>query len=224
MQVDAFHPTGKVTVSLSGGEASYTIQSPSAWDFIEDAQLEATHLLYHGSLALRNAVSRSSFETIAERSKKAIRFFDVNLRAPHYTIDEVKQWMRYADWVKLNLNELGKITGLPEIDISKASEILAQLKSDFKIDNVLLTGGEQGAVIHSAEGCVAKIPAPEPSPLVDTVGAGDGFTAMTLHGILNHYPLDRIIKMASSFAAKICKMQGATSKDLNFYQIKHHHE
>lgn len=220
LQVDASNPTGKVTVSLSEGEASYIIHEPCAWDFIKDSLLEATNLLYHGSLALRSPVSRASFEAIAERSKNAIRFFDVNLRAPHYTLDQVKQWMRNADWLKLNLDELKEITGLPKIDINDTGEILAQLKADFKIDNVLLTGGEQGAVIHGDQGCASKIPAPSPGQLIDTVGAGDGFTAMTLHGILNNYSLDRIIEMASSFAAKICQIRGATSEDSNFYQIK----
>ena len=219
LQVNSMHPTGEVTVSLSGGEASYTIHEPRAWDFIEDPSLEASQVFYHGSLALRNPVSRSSFEAIAERSGNAIRFFDVNLRAPHYELYQVKQWMHGADWVKLNLDELQEVTDLPEIDISDAKEILAQFKTDFKIDNVLLTGGEQGAVIHGATEYVSKIPAPSPSPMIDTVGAGDGFTAMTLNGILNAYSLDQIIQKASAFAAKVCQIQGAISKDKNFYQI-----
>ena len=218
LQVDASHSTGSVIVSLSGGEAKYTIQKPCAWDFIDDVSLVASDLLYHGSLALRSPVSRSSFEAIAGRSGDAIRFFDINLRAPHYELEQVKQWMHGADWVKLNLDELKEITGLTEIDINNAKAILAQLKADFKIGNLLLTGGEQGAVIYGDQGYVAKIPAPSPGVMVDTVGAGDGFTAMTLNGILRNYSLDRIVHMASTFAAKICQIQGATIQDPNFYQ------
>ena len=218
VQVNASHSTGKVIVSLSGGEANYTIQKPCAWDFIDDASLTASDLLYHGSLALRSPYSRSSFETIVERSGDAVRFFDINLRAPHYTIDEIKQWMHGADWVKLNLDELKEITGLNEIEISDIKEILAQLKADFKIENLLLTGGEQGAVIYGNRGYAAKIPAPSPSVMIDTVGAGDGFTAMTLNGIIKGYSLDQIVQMASTFASKICQIQGATSQDPNFYK------
>ena len=219
LQVNPSHPTGEVIVSLSGNEAKYTISKPCAWDFIEDTSLQASRLLYHGSLALRNDVSRASFEAIVARSEDAIRFFDVNLRAPHYTLDLVKQWMRGADWVKLNLDELEEITGLSNIDINNAEEILAQLKADFNIGNLLLTGGEKGAVIHGTQDHVSKIPAPSPNPMVDTVGAGDGFTAMTLHGILKAHSLNNIIQMASLFAAKICQIQGATCQDPNFYQL-----
>jgi fructokinase len=219
LQVDASHPTGEVTVSLSGGEAQYTIRKPCAWDFIDDAPLKASHLLYHGSLALRSPVSRNSFEAIAGRSEGAIRFFDINLRAPHYTLDQIKQWMHGADWVKLNLNELEEITGLTGITIDKTKEILAQLRTDFKIGNLLLTGGEQGAVIYGEQGHVSRVPAPSPSLMIDTVGAGDGFTAMTLSGILRNDSLDRIIHVASLFAAKVCQIQGATSQDPKFYQI-----
>ncbi len=219
LQINSQYPTGKVTVSLSGGEAQYTIHKPCAWDFIEDPSLEASQLLYHGSLALRNPVSRSSFEALAKRSRSAIRFFDINLRAPHYELDQVKRWMRGADWVKLNLDELQEVTGLPNIEISNARGILAQLKSDFEIDNVLLTGGEKGAVIHGAKEYVSKIPALSPSPMIDTVGAGDGFTATTLCGILRAYSLEQIIHRASSFAAKVCQIQGAISEDKSFYKI-----
>lgn len=218
LQVDASYPTGKVIVSLFGGEAEYTIQKPCAWDCIEDASLEATDLLYHGSLALRSPFSGSSFEAIARRSGNAVRFFDINLRAPHYTLDQVKQWMHGADWVKLNLDELQEITGVDEIDINETKAILAQLKTDFEIGNLLLTGGKQGAVIYGDQGHVTMIPAPSPEKMIDTVGAGDGFTAMTLNGILKGYPLDRIVQMASDFAAKICQIQGATSQDPDFYQ------
>ena len=207
-----------MTISFSGSEAQYTIHKPCAWDFIEDASFEASQLLYHGSLALRSPVSRSSFEAIAERSAGAIRFFDINLRAPHYTLDQVKEWMQDADWVKLNLDELKEVAGLPEIDINDIKEILAQIRADFRIKNLLLTGGAQGAVIYGDQEYVAKIPAPSPNPMIDTVGAGDGFTAMTLNGILKGYPLGQIIQMASSFAAQICQIQGATSRDPSFYQ------
>ena len=220
LQVNTLHPTGKVTVALSGGEATYTVHKSCAWDFIEDPLMEATHLLYHGSLALRNPVSRANFEALEKRSKDAIRFFDVNLRTPHYKLDQIKKWMRKTHWLKLNLDELEEITGLSGLDISNSEEILTQLKSDFEIDNILLTAGERGAVIHGSREYVSKIPSPSPHKLIDTVGAGDGFTAMTLHGILNNYSLDQIVEMASSFASKICQMQGATSKDPNFYQIK----
>ena len=218
LQVNASHPTGKVIVSLSGGEAKYTIQKPCAWDFIDDASFSASELLYHGSLALRSPVSRSSFEAIVERSKGAIRFFDINLREPHYTLDHVKQWMHGASWVKLNLDELQELTGLSGITINDTREILAQLKADFEIGNLLLTGGEHGAVIYGEQGYIAKIPAPSPSPMIDTVGAGDGFTAMTLNGILRSYSLDRIIQIASSFAAKVCEIQGATIQNPDFYK------
>ena len=101
--------------------------------------------------------------------------------------------MRGADWVKLNLDELKEITGLLEIDINDTEKILAQLRAEFKIGNLLLTGGEQGAVIHGMKGHFSKIPAPSPSPLIDTVGAGDGFTAMTINGILREYSLNKIL-------------------------------
>jgi len=51
------HPTGTVTVDTSNpSEVSYTIDEPSAWDFISTPAIswEQGDLLLHGSLATRN--------------------------------------------------------------------------------------------------------------------------------------------------------------------------
>lgn len=219
LQIDTAHQTGSVSVSLSDEEARYEIDAPRAWDFIRDNSLKAGHLLYHGSLALRSPASYETFTSLLKRSADAIRFFDVNLRPPHYTLESVKDLMRGVEWLKLNLDELQEITGRSEIKMENAAEVLEQLQADFGIGNILLTGGSQGAIIRGADELVAKIPAPSPGSVIDTVGAGDGFTVVTLRGILKGLPLKQIVDEASTFAAKICQMRGAISPDPEFYRI-----
>jgi len=53
--------------------------------------------------------------------------------------------------------------------------------------------------------------------VVDTVGAGDAFSAVTIAGILRNWPIQRILDQALAFAAQICRQRGATSRDTAIY-------
>jgi fructokinase len=48
--------------------------------------------------------------------------------------------------------------------------------------------------------------------VVDTVGAGDAFTAMVVVGLLSGLPMDTINERASELAAFVCTQSGATPK------------
>jgi fructokinase len=71
VQVDDEHPTGRVDVKIIDNEPSYSIAPNVAYDFIEvddePSQWTGEALLYHGTLALRNDVSR---QTLAELSSR----------------------------------------------------------------------------------------------------------------------------------------------------------
>lgn len=217
LQADAAHPTGEVRITLENDEPSYEIRAPRAWDFIEDEGYEATGLIYHGLLALRSETSRGAFERIASRSK-APRFFDVNLRPPYDSMDILKRWMRGVDWLKLNIDELAEILNEGVIDFAASEKYIERLRDEFRVGNVLLTGGAQGALIQGAYGEAVCAPAPTPAKIVDTVGAGDAFSVAAIHGILSGMSVELILEQASLFAARVCAMPGATCRDLDFYR------
>ena len=49
-----------------------------------------------------------------------------------------------------------------------------------------------------------------PAKVVDTVGAGDAFTAVLVVGRLAGWPLDEINRRANEVAAFVCSQAGAT--------------
>jgi len=54
--------------------------------------------------------------------------------------------------------------------------------------------------------------------LIDTVGAGDAFSAILLLGLNLGWPLSLIMERAQLFASAMTGQRGATVDDLNFYQ------
>ena len=102
------HETGRVTVSFFDGEPHYTIHQPAAWDFFdlsdEWVQLaESADALCFGSLAQRNQQSRQTIQSLAAQSSAScIRIFDVNLRAPFYSAEVLRESLELATVVKMN--------------------------------------------------------------------------------------------------------------------------
>jgi len=61
-----------------------------------------------------------------------------------------------------------------------------------------------------------------PSPeiqLVDTVGAGDAFTAVFLLGLLKGWPMPLALERAQQFAAAVVGRRGATVPEPGFYRV-----
>lgn len=54
--------------------------------------------------------------------------------------------------------------------------------------------------------------------LVDTVGAGDSFSAVMIAGIIKQWPMDIALNRTLEFASAICEMRGATTTNKALYQ------
>lgn len=217
LQVDDENPTGQVDIRIDAGEPRYDITAPSAYDFITSAQLPAppAHgILYHGTLCLRNQVSRSTYEKISHDNKLKI-FFDVNLRSPWWQREEALAWLKKAHWVKMNLEEL-KLLG--KNDTTRIEEQMAELQTTYELEQLIVTRGEQGTVIRTAAGDFHSLVPEKALKIVDTVGAGDAFSAVYIHGLRSGWSVAQSLQNAQKFASKVIGLRGATTADLYFYQ------
>ena len=221
LQQDSMHETGEVRVTISNDEPSYEICEERAWDYIVDTGLSTTGLIYHGLLALRNSVSRDTLDAIRHRSPQAMRFFDINLRPPHVDRAVLESQIAGVDWLKLNFDELQFLLDAGNTAFSEAEPLIDRLMDRFSIGNVVLTGGAKGAIIKGAYGQASRIPAPEPDEFIDTVGAGDAFSAYVIYGLLRNRPVSDLVSGASRFASKVCGLRGATTREKPFYQSDH---
>ena len=139
---------------------------------------------------------------------KIPRILDINLRAPFYNDSLIRDSIALCSVLKLSDEELERVTQACELDSSlEDTAALEELRSKFELDLVVMTRGSEGAVLIYAEGLVEQ--PGEPATVVDTVGAGDSFTASMTLGLLEGKEYPQILKDACRVAAGVCSHAGA---------------
>jgi len=217
LQLDSELPTGRVDVHFQNSEPHYGILHPAAFDAISssdfDCRLETpVDLLYHGTLALRDAVSGGCLEVLRRLSPRLV-FVDVNLRDPWWHRRQVLELVAAADWVKLNANELEQLGCPANFHVDTPARFL----DENGLEGLVITDGGKGARILTAEGASVSVVPERGSRIVDTVGAGDALTAVILLGLLEQWPLETALQRAQAFASAICGKRGATVQEQDFY-------
>jgi fructokinase len=180
VQRDLARPTGRVRVSLEEGRPTYEIVTGVAWDAVEwepglrSLSKRGTVLCY-GTLAQRGPESRRTLLRMLRLSgPSCIRLLDINFRQHYHTEGVVIASLGFADILKLSDEEtpiLRAYLGGPEDD----GAFLAGVLERFGIETAVLTLGPGGCRVIGPEGDL-RIPA-APQRVVNTVGAGDAFTA-----------------------------------------------
>lgn len=208
LQRDATHRTGVVRIEPhSDGGHGFRIASDTAWDQLDVAALptlaQPPRVLVFGSLAQRGARTRAAIRALLATSP-ALRFLDLNLRQG-VTPELALECLRLADWAKLNDEELAQVlrwTGQPD-----AQALCAHLA----LRRLIVTRGANGYV------CVGDAPAQgggvPAQPFVDTVGAGDAFSAALLAAHLQGKGWQPALQWANRFAAALCGERGPAPAD-----------
>lgn len=216
LQTDRRYPTGVVDVSFRQGEPQYHIVPGSAWDHIGCnglPPLPAKGLLYHGSLALRQVVSRTTWQRL-RRLSSVPRFIDINLRDPWWDRETIGDLLEGVHWLKLNGDELARIVPqLPDTE-NRIHHLLDSLPLAW----LIVTQGEAGALALSAQGERLRVRPEQTVQVVDTVGAGDAFSTMLIVGLLKGWPMEQTLHRAQHFAGAVVGLRGATSRERDFYQ------
>jgi fructokinase len=210
-------PTGQVLVQLDGaGHASYTFAADTAWDNLvwsnELAELaRRSDVVCFGTLGQRSAASKDTIQRfVRETPAAALRVFDINLRPPYWTPKVVFDSLELAGVLKLNDAELPILRDLLSLHGSDR-EVLHELCDRFSLGVVALTRGAAGSLLLNGAGECSDLSG-SPVNVVDTVGAGDAFTAALVVGLLDGLPLGTIHQWAARVAAFVCTQPGATPR------------
>ncbi|MBB3697030.1 carbohydrate kinase [Flammeovirga yaeyamensis] len=206
-------PTGTVSVELDDqGIPSYIIHENVAWDDIQLSnqtidQFRQADALCFGTLSQRSANNRKVLSKLLSIvPSTCLRVFDINIRQSYYSKDLIEECLTSASIFKLNEDELELMKSLFSLR-GTTEEILSQLIKNYHLNVVALTMGTEGSYLCT-ENETSFLPTPKVN-VVDTVGAGDAFTAALVVGWLQSKTLKQIHEEAVELSAFVCTRSGA---------------
>lgn len=211
--------TGYVDIEVDAeGIPQYIFADNTAWDNIPFApELEEiacnTHVVCFGSLAQRGEVSRNTISRFLDKmpkSEETLIVFDVNLRQDFYSAEIISSSLMRCNVLKINDEELpvvSRLLGYDNVDFRSACR---RIMSDYGLRLIILTCGVNGSYVFSADG-ESYIPTPQVE-VVDTVGAGDSFTAAFIASLLSGKTISEAHEIAVKTSAYVCTQPGAMPK------------
>jgi fructokinase len=207
------YPTGTVEVVLDAGKPTYNIKEEVAWDHIPcpddlKAFAETLDAVCFGTLSQRSGESRGSIRSFLQNiPDSALKIFDVNLRQAFFSKQLIGESLELASVLKLSDEELPVLAGYYDLN-GEPKDQLSQLREQFDLQAIAYTRGPDGSLLLSEDelddfsGCEGKA--------VDSVGAGDSYTAAMCMGLLQGWPLSRVNLFANEVSTFVCMQKGAT--------------
>ena len=205
-------PTGTVQVELDAkGVPTYTIMEDVAWDNIPftpemEALARRADAVCFGSLVQRMASRESVIRFLRATRPETLKVFDINLRQHYYSREVLEESLQLADILKINDEEIRIVAdmfGLDGDDVDACRALIGR----YSLRLVILTKGAAGSEVITADESIPQ-PAGE-AEVVDTVGAGDSFTAAFVVAYLRGSTLADAQRQASDMAAYVCSRKGA---------------
>jgi fructokinase len=133
---------------------------------------------------------------------------DVNLRQNFHSASVIRESVKRSNALKLNDEEWPIVSAALGISDSLTRHAIERLAIENGLRCIVLTRGPLGSWLW-LDGAWDE-QHPEPIEAVDTVGAGDAFTAAIIAGLLRGEPLKQLHRRASRIAAYVCTQRGAT--------------
>ncbi|QAS52965.1 sugar kinase [Halobacillus litoralis] len=130
---------------------------------------------------------------------------DPNIRLKLWSEDKARttllNWMPYVDYLLTGLDEAELLFGTREI-----GEITEHAKK-YGLSHLFLKLGAEGSMVWT-QGELIEKPAEEVEMIADTVGAGDGFDAGVIYGLLNDWNSERILTFANKIGSMVVGVYG----------------
>lgn len=206
-------PTGTVQVTLdAAGVPTYDITEGVAWDHIPFTErigdlAKETSAVCFGTLAQRSPESRATIHKFIESMPTgSLKVYDINLRQKYYDENIISDSLRLADILKINDEELEIVSKM--LCLSGTSEERCRaISREFNLKFVILTMGGDGSKVILEDS--VHLSTPGKINIVDTVGAGDSFTAAFMLAYLRGESIEKAHTLATEVSSYVCTKAGA---------------
>ncbi|MDF2923649.1 MAG: PfkB protein [Paenibacillaceae bacterium] len=206
-------PTGlMLKEAISGKSFVYYYRKNSAASLMRPEHLDEEYIKQAKILhvtGITAALSPSCRETLKEAIRLAKKHgvkvcFDPNLRLKLWSLEEARETLlplaEEADFFMPGLDELKLLYQIDDFD-----EIIARLS---KLSAVSIVKGGDNETYLVENGKVTAIPFFKAERVVDTVGAGDGFCAGFIVGVLKGHDLAEAVRLGSLMGSLAVQMEG----------------
>jgi len=215
LQVDPAHSTGTVNVRVDpDGQPVFDIAAPVAWDFIQctpawESLARKADAVYFGTLGQRYPQSVAATKALmAVVRPTALKIFDANLRQSFFSAEVIAESIKLANVMKLNHTELPRVLEMLGLSYDGEKASAERLRRTYGLKLVCVTRGDSGSLIV-ADGAADEHPGFLVS-VVDTVGAGDAFTAALVHHFLRGSSLAEMNDAANRMGSWVASHAGGT--------------
>lgn len=206
-------PTGTVQVTLNAaGVPTYDITEEVAWDHIPFTErignlAKETSAVCFGTLAQRSPESRATIHKFIENMPAgSLKVFDINLRQKYYDENIISDSLRLADILKINDEELEIVSRMLCLT-GTSEERCRAISREFNLKFVILTMGGDGSKVILEDS--VHLSTPGKINIVDTVGAGDSFTAAFMLAYLRGESIEKAHTLATEVSSYVCTKAGA---------------
>jgi len=211
LQVSQNFATSEVLVTLNeAGSASYEIKMPCAWDDIQllekdIAVVKSADAFIYGSLVARQLTSKETLFALLKTSQ--FKVFDVNLRPPHYELENLINLMKQADFIKFNDDEIFELSLAMSGKKLSLEESIRFFSEETQTPSICVTMGADGAVLFQDNKFVYN--KGYNVQVTDTVGSGDSFLATLIYQLLNGANAVTALDYACAVGAIVASKEGA---------------
>lgn len=207
------YPTGTVHVDLEDeGIPHYTITERVAWDHMSPTSdavdlAERADAICFGALGQRSQPSRETIQAILSFAPdSAYRLFDINLRQHYYNKVLIEESLYLANVLKMNDDEMTALKALFGLN-GTDEEVARWFMDKYNLRMVVLTAGAAYSTVYTPD--EVSTLATSDVDVVDTVGAGDAFSAALVMALLKGQKLRDAHEEAVKIAAFVCSHKGA---------------
>ncbi|EGA90899.1 2-keto-3-deoxygluconokinase [Planococcus donghaensis MPA1U2] len=199
-------------IHASGSGKTYYYRTPSPIESLTEDDIteeifdgiQVVHLTgVYLALGEKNLAIAKKILTIAKQ-KDILVSFDPNIRLKLWSIEKARE---AYEMIFPQVDIL--LTGLDEIQMVSGKETLEDLVTyteKFAIHDFVIKDGEKGSKLYR-NGKWIKASGFSVTP-VDTVGAGDGFDAGYIYGVLNNFDKETLLRFANCVGGLVTTVTG----------------
>jgi len=224
LKISEQNPSASILVIVEeNGERSFIINGDCLDELtLDDVPLDEFQkgdLLYTSAYNIEKSPIKDTIKELLVFSKRnTTNKFEIMFNLAAFTTVEnfktriLEDVLPYVDILIGNYEEYCVLSS--EAPLPSHFSLLTGIKTRFpNLKVVVLTDGEKGC-FYSSKGENFHLPANHIT-IVDSTGAGDGFTAGFISGYINDLPIEDCVKKGTDLAGNICQGYGAR------FKIKH---